>query len=329
MTNKPLTIKYKPFKILKKNQTMCLLKRFGLFALTNIAVIFLFSIILIIIQKVFGINISAGSGQSYTGLLIYAALFWFIWSFFSLAISRWSAKRAYGITPFTQHEIETLTGKEKLVYQTVYDIAINHGIKTPEMGIYDSQDPNAFATGPSKNKSLVAVSTWLLNHMNDWEIEWVVAHEMAHVLNGDMVTMTLLQWVMNTFVIFFARIIANFISSMNQSDEEEQHQWGLMYMWIYIFLQVVLWILASLVVNAFSRHREYKADEWSSKYVGKEKMIAALKSLQKLKDLAPKSEWKMATMQISTRSEWGFKMLFMTHPALEKRIENLEKSHIL
>ena len=303
---------------------MALLKRFWLFALTNIAVIFLFSIILIVIQKVFGIDIGAASGQSYTGLLIYAALFGFIGSFFSLSISRWSAKRAYGITPFTEDQIENMRGKERLVYDVVKNIAINNGIKIPEVWIYQSQDPNAFATGPSKNKSLVAVSTGLLNHMNEKEIEWVVAHEMAHILNGDMVTMTLLQWVMNTFVIFFARIAAEFINSRT---EGKLGSWG--YMWVYLLLQIILWVLASLVVNAFSRYREFKADEWSSRYIWKEKMIAALQSLQKMKDLAPKSEWKMATMQISTRSEWGLKSLFMTHPALEKRIENLEKSRIL
>ncbi len=303
---------------------MALLKRFWLFALTNIAVIFLFSIILIVIQKVFGIDIGAASGQSYTWLLIYAALFGFIWSFFSLSISRWSAKRAYGITPFTEDQIENMRGKERLVYDVVKNIAINNGIKTPEVGIYKSQDPNAFATWPSKNKSLVAVSTGLLDHMNEQEIEWVVAHEMAHILNWDMVTMTLLQWVMNTFVIFFARIAAEFINSRT---EGKLGSWG--YMGVYLFLQIVLGILASLVVNAFSRYREFKADEWSSRYVGKDKMIAALRSLQSMKNIAPAPEWKMATMQINTKSEWGLKSLFMTHPALEKRIENLQKNHTL
>ena len=303
---------------------MAILKRFWLFALTNIAVIFLFSIILILIQAIFGVDISKLSGQSYAWLLIYASLFGFLWSFFSLSISRWSAKRAYGIQPFTPDQIENLHGKEKLVYTTVHEIATNHGISIPEVGVYTSRDPNAFATGPSKNKSLVAVSSWLLEHMNENEIEWVVAHEMAHVLNGDMVTMTLLQWVMTTFVIFFARIIADRINAA--SNWELGWFW---YMGIYLFLQIILGLLASLVVNTFSRYREFKADEWSSRYVWKEKMIAALESLQKLKDLAPKSDAKLWTMQISTRSEGGFKLLFMTHPPLEKRITNLQKNNLL
>ena len=303
---------------------MWILKRIWLFALTNIAVIFLFSVILMVIERVFGINISAISGQSYVGLLIYAAIFGFIGAFFSLSISRWSAKRAYNIIPFTQEDIHSLRGKDKLVYDTVQQIAERNHIQIPEVWIYNSPDPNAFATGPSKNKSLVAVSSGLLNMMNEKEIEGVVAHEMAHILNGDMVTMTLLQWIMNTFVIFFARIIAEIINS--RTDGKLGSWW---YMGTYIGLQLLLWILASMVVNGFSRYREFKADEGSSRYVGKEKMIAALESLQKMKDLAPKSTGKMASMQISTRSEWGFKKLFMTHPPLEKRIENLENYHIM
>ncbi len=192
---------------------MALFKRIGLFLLTNIAVIFLFSLAIYAINIIFGIDIIAMSGQSYIGLLIYAALFGFIGSFFSLSISRWMAKRAYRISPFTQDDIASLSGKEKLVYDTVLRISQDHGIKTPEVGIYDSIDPNAFATGPSKNKSLVAVSTGLLQHMNNDEIEGVVAHEMAHILNGDMVNMTLLQGVMNTFVIFFSRILAQVVNN--------------------------------------------------------------------------------------------------------------------
>lgn len=303
---------------------MWIMKRIWLFLATNIAVIFLFSIILIAIEKIFGIDISWASGQSYTWLLIYAAMFGFLWSFFSLSISRWMAKRAYKIVPFSSEDIHNLSGKEKLVYDTVAEMAERHHIKTPEVGVYNSPDPNAFATWPSKNKSLVAVSSWLLNYMNEKEIEGVVAHEMAHILNGDMVTMTLLQWVMNTFVIFFARIVAEIINSRTDG---KLGYWG--YMWSYIALQLILWILASIVVNAFSRYREYKADEGSSRYVGKEKMIAALESLQKMKDLAPKGNSKMATMQINTKSERGIKRFFMTHPPLEKRIENLENYHIM
>jgi len=299
------------------------MKRIGLFFLTNIAVIFLFSIALIVIELVFWISIRDMSGQSYIGLLIYAAMFWFIGSFFSLSISRWTAKRAYGIIPFSSEDISKLSGKELLVYNTVLEISERAHIKIPEVGIYNSPDPNAFATGPSKNKSLVAVSTGLLHHMNEREVEWVVAHEMAHVLNWDMVTMTLIQWVMNTFVIFFARIIAEIVNSRTDG---KLGVWG--YYAVYIWLQLLLWIIASLVVNKFSRWREFHADAGSARYVGKEKMIAALESLKKLKDIAPKNNDKMATMQINTKTSAWFKKLFMTHPPLDERITYLENLRI-
>jgi len=302
---------------------MWFMKRIWLFLLTNIAVIFLFSIALFAIERIFWINISQMSGQSYTWLLIYAALFWFIGSFFSLSISRWTAKRAYWIIPFTTEDINNLAGKEKLVYDTVEKISQQHNICIPEVGIYNSQDPNAFATGPSKNKSLVAVSTWLLHYMNEQEIEWVVAHEMAHILNGDMVTMTLVQWVMNTFVIFFARIIAEIINSRTDG---KLWAWG--YLGTYIGLQLVLWILASIVVMKFSRWREFHADAGSAKYVWKEKMIASLEALKKMKDLAPSNNSKMATMQINTQTSSWFKKLFMSHPPLQERIDALHDLQI-
>jgi heat shock protein HtpX len=298
---------------------MALLKRFGLFVLTNIAVIFLFSLVLIVIEKVFGINISAASGQSYTGLLIYASLFGFIWAFFSLAISKWTAKRAYGIVPVKQEDIHTLSAKEKLVYDVVSDIASKNGIKMPEVGFYTAQDPNAFATGATKNSSLVAVSSGLLDMMNEKEIEWVVAHEMAHILNGDMVTMTLLQGVMNTFVIFFARILAEVV---NKYTDGKMGAFG--YTAVYLVLQIILGFVASIVIMSFSRHREFKADEGSSRFVGREKMIAALEALKNMKQLAPKDGGKMATMQINTQTVWGIKKLFMSHPPLEERIAYLE-----
>ncbi len=295
------------------------LKRIGLFLLTNIAVLFLFSVIVIIIERVFGINITAAAGTSYIGLLIYAATFGFLGAFFSLAISRWSAKKAYGIVPLKQEDISSLSRKEKVVYDTVFEIANRSGIKLPEIGFYHAQDPNAFATGATKNSSLVAVSSELLDMMSEQEIEAVVAHEMAHILNGDMVTMTLLSGVMNTFVIFFARIAAEFINS--RTDGKLGWIW---YQAVYLVLQIVLGVLASTVVMAFSRHREFKADEGSARFVGKEKMIAALEALGRMKGLAPKDSEKLAMMQISTQTHSWFKKLFMSHPPLEERITYLE-----
>lgn len=259
------------------------------------------------------------AGTSYIGLLIYAAIFWFLGAFFSLLISRWSAKKAYGIVPVQAEDISQLSAKQRLVYDTVVDIATKHNIKLPEVGFYHAQDPNAFATGATKNSSLVAVSSGLLDMMNEKEIEAVVAHEMAHILNGDMVTMTLLTWVMNTFVIFFARIISEVIN--DRTDGKLGWFW---FQAVNIVLQLVLWAFASIIIMAFSRHREFKADEWSARFVGKEKMIAALRALDRMKELAPNDSSKMATMQINTQTRHGMKKLFMSHPPLEERISYLE-----
>ncbi|MCH8518829.1 protease HtpX [Candidatus Gracilibacteria bacterium] len=293
------------------------MKRIFLFGLVNIAVIFLFSIVLILLQVVFGINVAEMAGQGYTGLLIYAGIFGFLGAFFSLFISKWMAKRTYGITPLTESDLYSLSTKEKLVWDTVMEISNKHGITMPEVGIYRSQDPNAFATGATKNSSLVAVSTGLLNLMTEDEIEAVVAHEMAHILNGDMVTMTLLQGVMNTFVIFFARILATMFDRVTEGKFGQLGFFG-----IYIVLQIVLGIVASVVVMWFSRHREFRADEGASRYVGKEKMIRALQALKRV--VHPKEDPKFATMQISTQTTSGFKKLFMSHPPLEERIRNLD-----
>ena len=216
-------------------------------------------------------------------------------------------------------DIGSLSSKERLVYNTVVDIAQKHNITTPEIGFYQAQDPNAFATGATKNSSLVAVSSGLLNMMSEQEIEAVIAHEMSHILNGDMVTMTLLSGVMNTFVIFFARIIAEIVDSRTDG----KLGW-IGYQAVYIILQIILGIFASLVIMAFSRHREFKADAGSAKLVGKEKMIAALRALERMKEIAPKNNSKMAAMQINTQTSYGVKKLFMSHPPLEERIVYLE-----
>jgi len=237
-------------------------------------------------------------------------------------MSKWSAKKAYKITPITQDTLHNLSNKEKLVYDTVLDIANKHGIKVPEVGIYQWKDPNAFATWATKNSSLVAVSTWLLELMNDREIEGVVAHEMAHILNGDMVTMTLMQWVVNTFVVFISRVLANVIDSYFNKGENNGPSF--IYYIASIVLDIIFWILASVLVMWFSRYREYRADEGSARYVGKEKMIAALEALRRMKDIAPANDSKLATMKISTQRPSGLKMLFASHPPLSQRIRNLE-----
>lgn len=302
-----------------------MVKRIFLFLLTNLAVLVLINIILVILSKVFGINLS-GYGYDYVWILVFAAVIGFSGAIISLFMSKWSAKKAYKIQLFTSENLWSLSSKEKLVYDTVLDIANSHGIKTPEVWIYHSQSPNAFATGPSKNNSLVAVSSWLLTAMSEREIEGVVAHEMAHILNGDMVTMTLLQGVINTFVIFLSRIAANIVDSYFSKGEETSGPSFIYYISAIVF-DILFWLFASIIVMWFSRHREYRADEGSARYVGKEKMIAALEALKNEKIL--KSPEKFATMQIAQPKAWGWKMLFSSHPALDYRIKNLENMRMI
>lgn len=290
-----------------------MLKRIWLFILTNLAVILLLTVIFFVLENIFWIKLT---GNTY--YLVFAAVIWFWGAFISLLLSKWTVKQFYDLTFITQENLEQLDAKERVVWDTVVQLSERYNIKTPEVGIYVDSDPNAFATWPSKNNSLVAVSTGLLEHMDIKAIEWVIAHEMAHILNGDMVTMTLVQWVINTFVIFLARIVANIIS--NFFDEEMGF---LAHMIVVMILEMIFWIIASIVVMAFSRHREFKADEWSAFYVGKEKMIAGLEALKRLQDLAQDDKERFATMKISTKSKSWFMMLFSSHPDLETRIENL------
>jgi heat shock protein HtpX len=193
----------------------------------------------------------------------------------------------------------------------------------PEVWFYVSKDPNAFATWSSKNNSLVAVSSWLLDMMEKDAIEWVIWHEMAHVLNWDMVTMALLQWVLNTFVVFIARIISNVIS--NSLDEKLS---TIAYFAINILLQILFWLLASIVLMKFSRYREFKADEWSARFVWKEKMIAWLEALKQTKNLLTEDKSSIAAMRISDKQKKWFKALFSSHPDLDDRINALKNLSI-
>lgn len=298
-----------------------MIKRVFLFLVTNLAVIVLIWIMIALAEHFLWINIS-WYWQSYLSIFVYALIVWFTWAFVSLFLSKWSAKRAYNIVLIDQKDLSSLSSKERLVYDVVFDLANRNWISMPEVWIYESSDPNAFATGATKNSSLVAVSTWLLDLMNENELKWVIWHEMAHILNWDMVTMTLLQWVVNTFVVFLSRVIANIADSYFRRDSSS---WGVS--WIYylvsIVLDIVLWILASIIVMWFSRVREYRADEGSARFVGKENMIAWLQALKKMIDRTESDESKLATMKISTRNKTWIMMLFSSHPDLDDRIENL------
>lgn len=292
-----------------------MLIRIGLFLLSNIAVILLLTIVLYALELFFGVSLTW-----YSYLLVVALVFWFWGSFLSLAISRWVAKKVYKISPVSIDEYYNLNDKQKIVFDLVQDLSERNHIKMPEVWFYIDSEPNAFATWPSKNKSLVAVSSWLLDLMDKDAIEWVVGHEMAHILNWDMVTMTLLQWVVNTFVIFISKIVANIASNF----VDEKYSFIVRFL-VDILLQILLWVLASLITMAFSRHREFRADAWSANFVWKEKMIAWLKALKSMKDKMHEHENpRFATMQISTKSKSWFLKYFSSHPDLDDRIIALE-----
>jgi heat shock protein HtpX len=235
-----------------------MIRRIFLFVLTNIAIIVMGTIVLGLIQRIFGIDITGTLHSSWLSLAIFALFYGFFGAFVSLFLSKWMAKRFHHMQMITVDTLMSATPAEKLVYKTVEIIAQKNGITMPEVGIYQSPEVNAFATGATRNSSLVAVSTGLLNQMQADEVEGVVAHEMAHILNGDMVTMTLLQGVINAFVIFLSRALAHVISMALRKDEEGSN--GFVYFGITIVLEILLGILGSLVVMAYSRRREFAAD---------------------------------------------------------------------
>lgn len=294
-------------------------KRILLFAITNIAVIFVLTIIFTILENVFWFKLDI-YWLNYTSIFIYSAIIWFTGSFISLFMSKWMAKKAYKIQLFSKQNYSNFNIKQKIVWDIVEDLSQRNNIKMPEVWFYISRDPNAFATWSSKNNSLLAVSSGLLDMMEKNAIEWVIAHEMAHILNWDMVTMTLLQWVLNTFVIALSRIITNIISS---SLDEDMSYFA--YVALNILLQILFWVLASLILMKFSRYREFRADEGSARFVWKEKMIAGLEALKNTKNLLINDKTSIAAMRISDKSRKGIMFLFSSHPDLDDRIKALKE----
>jgi heat shock protein HtpX len=288
-------------------------KRFFWFFAVNILIVLTISVLASLLGV--GKYVTA-YGLDYTKLFAYCLLWGMTGSFISLGLSRILAKWTMGIQLLDAH---SSLAHEKELVRIVYGYAQKAGLKTmPQVGIYASPELNAFATGPTKNRSLVAVSTGLLNGMSNSELEGVIAHEIAHVANGDMVTMTLVQGVVNTFVLFFSKILAFFIG---QSVKEENRR--TVELFVSIGLQIVLGILGSIVVAWFSRYREFRADNGGASLAGKEKMIAALAKLQRTYGLVDeKSHTSVATMKISGRNS-KFMKLFSTHPPLEDRIAAL------
>lgn len=278
--------------------------RILLFLATNMAVMLVLGIIL---------SVTGIAGNSTSGILIMALLFGFAGSLISLFLSKTMALRSVDGEVITQPRNQT----EHWLMDTVARQAQLAGIPMPEVAIYHSPDVNAFATGATKSHSLVAVSTGLLNNMTEAEAEAVLAHEISHIANGDMVTMALLQGVLNTFVIFLSRIIATAVASSRNNNGEETRSSSL-YFLVSMVLEMVFGVLASIIAMWFSRYREFRADAGSASLVGKEKMIMALQRLQQLHEPQNLEGSLNAFMINGKRSE-----LFMSHPPLEKRIEAL------
>lgn len=291
------------------------MKRVFLFLVTNIAVILVLSIVV----KLLGVDqVLSASGINYTSLLIFAAVIGFGGSFISLAMSKWMAKRSTGAQVIMQPRSDA----EIWLTNTVQKHASQAGIGMPEVAVFESDSPNAFATGMNKNKALVAVSTGLLRTMKRDEVEAVLGHEISHVANGDMITLSLIQGVVNTFVIFLSRIVGYFVDRVILKNEEGH---GIGFFMTNIVAQIVFGILASIIVMWFSRKREYLADAGGAKLAGAGSMIAALESLRR-SAIEPLPGQMKAFGIAGKPSTSGLKLLFMTHPPLEDRIEALKRS---
>ena len=292
------------------------MKRIFLFLATNLAVM----ITLSVVASVLGLNqFITAQGLDPLALLGFAAVFGFGGAFISLAMSKWTAKMAVGARVIEQPS----NSAEAWLLATVARQAEAAGIGKPEVAIYDSPDVNAFATGMSRDNALVAVSTGLLNRMTQDEAEAVLGHEVAHIANGDMVTMALLQGVLNTFVIFIARAVGWAVDRALSKNEESSGP-GVAYFVVHIALEILLGIVASIIVAAFSRRREFRADSGGASLAGRNKMIAALQRLQSVHEEAMLPE-RVAAFGIRN-GKGGFLALLSTHPPLEERIEALRNA---
>ena len=289
-------------------------KRIVLFLITNLAVLF----VLNITMRLLGVDrilAQSGGGLNLSALLVMAAIIGFGGSIFSLAISKWSAKFMTGARVIENPQ----TAAEQWLVETVRRLAQQANIGMPEVAIYDAPDVNAFATGMNRNNALVAVSSGLLNGMTRDEAEAVLGHEITHVANGDMVTLALIQGVVNTFVIFLSRIVGNLVDKVVFKTERGN---GPAFWITSIIAELVLGILASIIVMWFSRRREFRADAGGASLAGREKMIAALQRLKQAHE-APQLPAQMRAFGISGGQVGGLARLLMSHPPLDERIEAL------
>lgn len=292
------------------------MKRIGIFLLVNLLVL----TTIVIVTSVLGVNrYVTANGIDYYSLLIFAAVIGFSGAFISLFLSKWMAKQMMHVQVIDPDKYHS--AREQQLLNMVHGLARKAGLqKMPEVGIYPSGEVNAFATGPSKNNSLVAVSQGLCDRMNADSLEGVLAHEVAHIANGDMVTMTLIQGVINTFVVFLSRIVAYTVSMFVKEEAR-----GIAHFLSIIIFQILFSILGSIAVMAFSRHREFAADQGGALLAGKHKMIQALQSLQRSVDMVDNQQEAFATFKISGEKKHGLRQLFASHPGLEERIQRLEQ----
>ncbi len=293
------------------------MKRIALFLITNIAILLILSIVLRLVGFQ-GFLDDQGIGLNYSQLLLFCAVFGMGGSFISLAISKWVAKRMTG----AQVIAEPRNPLEQHLFQTVSHHAQAAGIRVPEIAIFDSPDVNAFATGARRNNALVAVSTGLLQRMDRSQAEAVIGHEVSHIANGDMITLTLIQGVVNTFVLFLSRVAGYFVDRVLLRNERGL---GIGFFLTTIVCQVVFGILASAIVLWFSRRREFRADAGGARLAGRENMISALEALQHAHS-EPLPE-QMAAFGITGKTgPSGLRRLFMSHPPLEERIAALRRA---
>ena len=291
-------------------------KRVLLFLATNLLVILTLSVVL----RVLGIQpFLTRQGIDYSSLAAFCLVWGMGGALISLGLSRIIAKRGMGVRVIDPGSSDP--GAQQLL-QTVGNLARGAGIPMPQVGLYESEDINAFATGPTRNRSLVAVSTGLLRKLGNDEVEGVLGHEITHIANGDMVTMTLLQGVVNAFVMFLARVIAFALAQAMRRDNSEGISFGL-YFVVQIALELVFMVLGSLVVMAFSRQREFRADAGGARLAGREKMVSALEALRRdIGNVDPRAQPAVASMKISGRGGL-FGRLGASHPPLEERIARL------
>lgn len=309
-------------RLIFRRHPMALMKRIFLFLLLNFAVVSFISFLL------YAFNVQPflqSHGLNIASLAIFCLIWGFGGAFISLLLSKTMAKWMMGVRLINPN---TPDPDSRELVAMIQNLAKKAGLPAmPEVGVYDSPEVNAFATGPSKRNSLVAVSTGLLRRMNRDQIEGVLGHEITHIANGDMVTMTLLQGVINAFVMFFARIIA-YVLSRASSKEDSREVGGSYYLFVFVF-EIIFMLLGTLIVAAFSRKREFRADYGGARLASPEKMISALNALQKLSSIKDEKSDQPAFQAFKISSPKGWMQLFATHPPLENRIAALKSRYRL